>query len=156
MTDCAGYSFLDHEHESGVELKVKTDDARESYQVFWDVEMSSDLERSMRDPERTTEFAAMGLAVLLTLDLTNYKLFEVSRKGSGVDFYLYEEDGDDLDFGKGARLEISGIRKESAQNTLRKRVNIKLKQAEKSALTGKIAYISVSEFSKPQSAFVTK
>lgn len=156
MTDCAGYSFMEHNHLSGVKITVKTDDAEETFQVNWNVQMTADLQKSAKDPERTTEFGAMGIAILLTLALTQYDSFEVSRKGTGVDFWLFKTSTDELDFGKAEpRLEISGIKKASRQNNLKRRVEVKKQQSKKSASSGTSAYIAVAEFSKPESAFVT-
>ena len=61
--------------------------------------------------------------------------------------------GDDINFIK-ARLEISGIRKETPQNTVESRLKIKEKQILKSANSDSICYVSVIEFSKPKAKFI--
>ncbi len=155
MMECAGYSFMQQNHVSGVRLKVKTDKQDQIFEVYWNTMMSSTLKKTTADSQRTVEFGAMGLAILLTLKLTKYKCFETSSKGSGIDFWLYEEESDDLDFSKGARLEVSGIMKETKVNTVKKRVGVKKKQSTKSQGSNKVAYISVSEFGTPKSAYET-
>ena len=53
-----------------------------------------------------------------------------------------------------ATLEISGIRKETLQNTLKSRLSVKEKQILKRAKKGSMCYVSVVEFSKPEAKFV--
>lgn len=64
------------------------------------------------DEERTTDFAAMGVSLLLAFELTNYNLITTVNKGGGFDFYLYDTSSIDplTSFPTDvARLEISGI-----------------------------------------------
>lgn len=157
MSDCASYCLMSEGHDSGVLLSVKTDEGTTTYQILWDVILDETLKKSMKDEERATEFGAMGIAVLLTLELTKYTCFEVAGKGTGIDFWLFEEDDNDLEFeSRGARLEVSGIKKASKTNTISNRIKIKKKQSEKSKATGKIVYIAVCEFSKPESVYISK
>lgn len=96
----------------------------------------------------------MAVAIILTLKLTEFTSFETSETGSGIDFWLSNDD-DDLNF-FGARLEVSGIRRATQTNSLDKRVKIKLDQASKSDSTSLPAYIAIIEFNKPESAFIKK
>ncbi len=156
MSDCAVFCFASEKHESGIFIKVKTDTDTKKYEVVWDIEVTDKMRRTMSDPDRTTEFGAMCMAILMTLELTPYKGFEVSQRGTGVDFWLYEEDSDDLDLSASARLEISGIRKATTQNSVTSRLRIKKNQVKQSSSTGLPAYIAITEFSKPDAAFVKK
>ena len=59
-------------------------------------------------------------------------------------------------FNHAARLEISGILKESRTNTIEKRLKDKMKQTEQSDETCLPAYISIIEFGKPKALFIKK
>ena len=113
---------------------------------------ASGLLNSHFDEKRTTDFGAMGVAVLLASHLTNYTIFITSESDNGYDFRLMKEtiDDDYLD----ARLEISGIRKETPQNTVKSRLLVKEKQILKRADKDAICYVSVIEFSKPEVKFI--
>lgn len=156
MSDCAVFCFTSEKHESGIFIKIKTDIGTKHYEVVWDTEVTDKMRRTMNDPGRTTEFGGMCMAILMTLELTHYKGFEVSQKGTGVDFWLFEEDSDDLDFSASARLEISGIRKANHQNSVTSRLRVKKNQVKLSSNTGIPAYIAITEFSKPDAVFVQK
>lgn len=158
MAEAASYCLMSQGHQTGVKLKLKTDSKTEEFNILWSQVMTSDLKRTMNDEQRATEFGAMGMAVLLTLKLTTYKVFETSRKGTGIDFWLYKDldAADTLDLSKAARLEVSGIFKASKTNTVEKRTTIKINQSLKSKNTTKKAYISIFEFGKPKSSYVTK
>jgi len=156
MSECAVFCFGSEQHLAGVKIKIKTEDQSQQYEVFWNTEITDTMRRTMNDPERTTEYGAMCIAILMTLELTEYKGFEVSKKKTGIDFWLFKEDTDDLDLSASARLEISGIRKASTQNTLSSRLKVKKNQVNQSSSTGLPAYIAITEFSKPEAAFVKK
>lgn len=156
MSECAVFSFVSQQHESGIVVKVKTDADTKKYEVVWETDVTDRMRRTMNDPERTTEYGAMCMAILMTLELTSYKGFEVSQKKTGIDFWLYEEDSDELDFSASARLEISGIRRATNQNNLTSRLRIKKNQVNQSSSTGLPAYIAITEFSKPEAAFIKK
>lgn len=156
ISECAVFCFDSQNHESGVIIKIKTDTDTKKYEVIWDTEVTDKMRRTMNDPERTTEYGAMCMAILMTLKLTSFKGFEVSQKKTGIDFWLYEEDSDDLDFSASARLEISGIRKATSQNNVTSRLRIKKNQVNQSSSTGLPAYIAITEFSKPDAAFIKK
>ena len=76
-----------------------------------------------------------------------------------VDYWLgYDvnhEEYDEFNFIK-ARLEVSGILKETKINSLQSRINIKKNQTKKSDNTGLPAYVSIVEFSTPKAYFGKK
>ncbi len=158
MCDCAIYSFASQGHTSGVALEVLTDNQQTlKYHVMWAGELTTQMLRSLNDDERATDYGAMGLAVLLILQLTDYQHFTVSQKGTGVDFFLFREEPFDADISHAdARLEISGIRRTSRTNTIAIRRKHKMEQVKPSDATGLDVYISITEFSKPNSILVTK
>ncbi len=104
----------------------------------------------------TTEFAAYGIAFLLIRDLTEYTVILRSRKGTGFDFWLGKEEGeDDLHLEDKARMEVSGIRK-GDESLVKARVNQKLEQVKLSDRLGLPAFVVVVEFSQPLSQVVKK
>lgn len=139
-------------HQTGIPLKITTNIEDTFSSVLWETELTETFIKTYKDEKRTTDWGAMCLSIFLALNLTEYKDFEVSKTGDGIDFWLSKEG--ELDFS--ARLEISGIRKESPTNTADNRLKVKKEQAKKSDATKLPAYISIIEFSKPKAIFVQK
>lgn len=155
MTDCAIFCLYSQGHSTGVILKLTAKGGNEhSFELTWASEITSDLVRSMNDEERTTDYGSMALAIMYVLKLTDYRHFTTSSKGTGIDFWLYKEESDSLDFGAAdARLEVSGIRSESQTNSLKQRLKIKTEQVKRSDATNVPALIALTEFSVPKAIF---
>ena len=154
MCDGAIFSLASQGHLSGITLQVKTDKGDTSFILIWEGDMTLQMHRTMNDDERATDYGAMCIGVFLVLQLTDYQHFITARKKTGIDFWLFKEESSDLDISKAdARLEISGIRKESRTNTCATRLKLKIEQVKKSAFTGKTVYIAITEFSNPSSLF---
>jgi hypothetical protein len=156
MADCAIYSFHAQNHVSGVllEVEVAIEEGKKetkAYIVTWKSDPSL-MKKSMNDQKRTTDHGAMGIAILLTLDLTSYTEFETSDVGTGFDFWLTTPDEVTI----GSRLEISGISKSSKTNNVNYRSTQKKKQVRKSDYLGQTAYICIIEFSTPKAVFLKK
>lgn len=98
-----------------------------------------------------TEQGAVCISVLMAKQLTDYTIIERSWRGTGIDYRLGYE-SDPL-MQRVARLEISGIKTESATNTMSARYEQKVKQTELSDNTNLPAYISIIEFSIPKCLF---
>ncbi|MVM39724.1 hypothetical protein GO730_22480 [Spirosoma sp. HMF3257] len=157
MGECAVVCFSSQGHKAGIQLKVITElekDHNDFFSMQWANDLRADELKSHKDENRTTDFGSMAVAILLTLKLTGFTSFETSNTGTGIDFWLSNDD-DELNF-FGARLEVSGIRKATQTNSLDRRVKVKLDQASKSDDTSLPAYIAVIEFNKPESAFIKK
>jgi hypothetical protein len=105
-----------------------------------------------RDENRTTDHAAMCIALLLASRLTGFDDIETSKKGDGVDFWLSK--GDNFDFV--ARLEVSGIKRENGSNTIKNRLKIKFPQTQQSDNSNVPAFVSIIEFSKPEALYILK
>jgi hypothetical protein len=152
MCDCAIYTFVSQGHSSGVILNVKTNEDTIPCIVTWEGELTTQMQRTMGDNERATDHAAMCVAVLLILQLTDYKGFTSARRGTGVDFWLFKEEPFDDDITKAeAMLEISGIRILSRTNTIETRLKTKAKQVLQSIDKQLDVYIVITEFSTPKS-----
>jgi len=154
LAQAGAVCFEDQNHPKGVELKVDgTFQAK--YRVFWQ-DVTDQMRRNWNDADTATEFAALGVAFLLVLDLTEYTVTNTSRKGTGFDYWLGKKDnGDELLFQNKARLEVSGIRKGS-YSQVKARVKQKLEQVKPSDSPFLPAYIVVVEFNTPLSHVVKK
>lgn len=111
------------------------------------IKITDQLLKTYADLQDATENAAVGLALATIIDKTNYKIIERSMKSTGIDYWLGEKDDPGPLFQRKARLEVSGILKGS-DSDITKRVNSKIKQAERSANSGLSVFISVSEFTQ--------
>lgn len=127
---------------------------KEDVPLEWEGEVSEQLERTYADAESLTERSAVCISVLLALELTEYTVVERSRKGTGFDYML--GDKNDKFYMPKARLEISGIERETKSNNLERRFNQKTRQTDKTDYTKMPAYVSVVEFSTPKALFGKK
>lgn len=153
MCDCLVVCLSEENHSTGLILKVETEDKKYSFQLEWTTKITPHLIGATRDKERTTEWAAMGLALLLVRELTEYPYVFTSRKGLGTDFALSKNA---IQMTEDAYIEISGIRKGSPTNTLKRRLIIKKSQTEPSDALNTPIFISITEFSEPKSLFIKK
>ncbi len=140
-------------HSNGVALDINGL-RKDSFSLEWDGDVTDQMLRSYKDELETTEQGAVCISVLMAKQLTDYTVIERSWRGTGIDYWLGYEDDPLLQ--RAARLEISGIKAESATNTVTTRYEQKKKQASQSANTLLPAYISIVEFSNPKILFNTK
>ena len=140
-------------HTDGVTLKV-SGLVEDTCSLNWKEMVTDQMLRSYKDEIETTEQGAVCISVLMAKLLTEYTIVERSWHGTGIDYWLgYEEDPL---FQRVARLEISGIKTESATNTVAARYDQKVRQSEQSDDTLLPAYISIVEFSNPKILFNKK
>jgi hypothetical protein len=104
------------------------------------------------DPDEATEQGAAACALVLIKGLAHYEVVERSRKGTGFDYWLGDED--EYPFQKKARLEVSGIA-EGSEAQLQQRVNQKVRQTRRSDSTLLPAFVAVLEFRNPK-AVITR
>lgn len=145
-------------HSSGVCLKVEGDFNLE-IKIVWTKELNTYALSSWVEEVNATNYAAMGISLLLAQELLNYSIFEESRYGTGIDYWMGKgalQKTMPTFFKKEARLEISGIYKTSPSNTINMRVNKKKKQITPSDNTKLPGWIIVVEFSGPKSKIVKK
>lgn len=143
------------EHNPGVILNVAGD-----HEKIFNIQWVSPAERSgYREPKKNVELGAVAISFLLTKEFTEYSFFTEGFQGEGIDYWLGYPEGhekyDELNF-MNARLEISGIKKESATNKVDKRVKEKLGQTKPTDKTLTEAYITVVEFNSPKAIFKKK
>lgn len=140
-------------HTDGVTLKI-SGLVEDTCSLNWEEKVTDQMLRSYKDDNETTEQGAVCLSVLMANRLTEYTIVERSWRGTGIDYWLGYKD--DPLFQRVARLEISGIKTESATNTVIARYEQKVKQSMQSDDTLLPSYISIVEFSNPKILFNKK
>lgn len=144
-----------HRNNHGNEIFLELiEDKEASITLIWDDYFDEQIDRTWKDQEYATEHGAVCISAMLVRECTDYTIIERSRKGTGFDYWLGHEDI--IPFQNSARLEISGIFKETEQNNVEKRFKMKKKQTNQSDDSGLPAYISIVEFSKPKAIFAKK
>ena len=144
LAEAGGVCLESQGHSQGKLLTVKSEGSNKHYPLNWPP-VSEQTLRCWNDPEVATENGAVGVAVLLAKKEIGYAVIERSRKGTGFDYWM--GDDDEFPFQNKARLEISGIRS-GDDCGVRTRIKQKLKQTDPS--DGELpAYVVVVEFSAP-------
>lgn len=146
--------FDSQNHKSGVALIAKTDDAEYCYNIHWQQPVTEELNRNYGgNRNKTTEFGAAAIALMLIHDLTEYTAVEEAFVGSTVDYFLAPKDvadaiDDTLIFNHTrAYCEIRGIRKEERGNTILGALRKKIKRL--NTPQDLPAYIVIVEFGQP-------
>lgn len=139
-------------HQSEIVLKLEGT-FEEEIQLIWKSKISLSILRAWQNKIDVANFAAVGLALLLINELTKFKSFETGNIGTGIDYWMsHKKDISELGtFSREARLEISGILKETKSNSVNMRLNLKKKQVKKSDDSNISAWIAIVEFSTPKS-----
>lgn len=152
----AGLVCLEHHnHPSGVLLTVKGDH-KVDYYITWSDKVTHQISASWNDLDDATEYGACCIAILLSLDITNYMVIKRSAKKTGFDYWLGEKNENAiLPFDKKVRLEISGILSDT-ESVVNTRLKEKLVRTEKSDNLGLDAHVIVVEFSKPLAKYAEK
>jgi hypothetical protein len=154
LSEAAVFCLTSHQHTTNVRLLIESNVAGTpaSAELCWSIPVTEALRNTCQNEPQTTDFGAMALALLITLNLTEYTEFQQSKIGTGFDYWLGKKD----EFGFSARLEISGIRQKTSKNTVYSRLRIKQEQVSKSDYLGYPAYVIIIEFSEPGAAYMRK
>ena len=146
MLECCVLCFDSQNHHSGIVLKkenFKSNKVKNDCVIHWQLDINQILRNTHTDVNRTTDYGAMCLSLLLADEiLTDEGVWISSQKGDGVDFWLLNP----TTLKPIARLEISGIRTETVNNTISTRIKKKKIQTYQSDSSNASAYISVIEF----------
>ena len=105
------------------------------------------LTASDLDWEEATEYGAYGIAILVIREAAGKPILERSAKGPGFDFWIGDEEDDELPFQGLMRLEVSGILSGDAKR-VSSRVQLKKTQVTPSDKQAP-ALIAVVEFGRP-------
>lgn len=109
-------------------------------------EVTNQMKRSWADLQEATEEGACGVAILVVSKETKYKTIERSCKGTGIDYWLGDEDSFLLQ--RKARLEVSGTL-EGDEKELKSRLQQKIEQTKRSDHTRLPAVVVIVGFKEP-------
>lgn len=150
---------LNHcKHENGVTLTAQNFERTDLLPVCWDegaIQLDA-ISRSI-NKEDAIEFGAEAVSFLLIRECTKYTAIRRAATGTGIDYWLGKKRraGNKLFSSGDARLEISGILRQTESNNIKKRLKEKLIQTTPTDNTFPVI-ISVIEFSNPQAELVLK
>lgn len=156
--EAAIVSLMKNGHTSGVILAVNGD-YKLSCEISWEVPVDNNIINSWKEEKVSTAHGAVGIALCLLLELFDYTTFEEGIYGTGIDFWLGKGELANNQvsfFQREARVEISGIFKETKENSINMRVNKKKKQISSSDKTKLDGWVIVVEFETPKSKIVKK
>ncbi len=151
IAQAAAVALAVNGHSSGVTLKM-TGFEKEEFQIVWEEKIEKNTLKSWADLKEAAEYGAVAIAILVLMEMGEYNYFERMHQGAGFDYWLDTYNGADWEENiqeKKARLEISGILKESKSNSIKMRLGIKTKQVKKGNFTMP-ALVAVVAFSEPK------
>jgi hypothetical protein len=156
MLECCVVCLNSQNHKTSVLLKKephKSSIMEQDYALSWQLAFTSVLQNTHTDVNRTTDYGAMCLSLLLAdTILTEKGIWQSSRSKQGVDFWLINP----VTLLSILRIEISGIRKQTATNPIGTRAKKKIIQTDQSDNSAATAYVSIVEFSQPSALFIQK
>ena len=155
MAEAAAFCLQKNSHKSEecvLNCTTTSKNDTEDFLLVWD-ELDPRAESTYGDLDVATEYGAMGLAVLLSIRLTEYTTVERSMKKTGIDFWIGDKDSEM--FQRKARLETSGLF-QGTESQFKSRIKQKFNQTNVSDNTGFDCFVSVIEFSKPIASFLLK
>jgi hypothetical protein len=106
LAEAAAVCLEERQHRTGVTFHLIGLKAQQ-FLMEWPP-VDDQARRCHNDLQEATERGAYGIAILIVCDVTGMVVVERSKKGPGFDYWLGDEDDDELFAGK-ARLEVSGI-----------------------------------------------
>lgn len=144
FAEAAGVCLESQGHRNGVTIQVNGP-GEGRYTLEWP-SVTEQAKRAWNDDRTATEWGAAGIAALLADQFLPYTPIEVSRQGTGFDFWLGPEPG--LPFQVKGFMEVSGIRRGNV-TMVRRRVREKLVQITRSLELNLTGYVAVVEFGTP-------
>lgn len=144
LADAATVCFDECGHHTSILLPVTGWRGRK-YHVTCP-EITAQKRRTHNDQQEATEAGACAVAISVIHDAVGFAVVERSRKGTGFDYWLGEDEP--YPFQKKARLEVSGIL-HGTENDVEQRVKKKCLQTERSDYTRLDAFVAVIEFGHP-------
>jgi len=149
LWETAVYCLQKMGHISGVILNV-SGNKKEKIILNWSNFLDAEVAATYNDETELVEYAATAIAILLTLELTDYSVLKRAQKGTKGDYWLGKKDKNGIIILDGL-LEISGIIQENKHNRLSKRFKEKEIQVKLSPYQSVSKNIIVVEFSVPKS-----
>lgn len=137
--------------QSGVKIKI-TGSIEEEVQLTWSIPVSIATINTYKDEQQLVNYGAIGITMVVLKNLFDFKVFEESPQGTGIDFWAVQGEVDINDahiYDHNSRIEISGIFRANDKNTINARLSKKKKQIKASNRTSLPAWIVIVEFSSP-------
>jgi hypothetical protein len=153
LAEAAFYCLKLKNHDNPVVLHLTGDRPMKSDLQWNDGEQN--LDRTYADVQEATEYGAYGVALSVSVKLTDIPYVERSAKGTGIDYWLSHGDDELGPFQRAARLEISGIL-DGDEGAISARLNKKLAQTKRSDKTSLPAYVAIVEFGLPNMRLVKR
>jgi len=142
-------------HASEVALDVEFGESNTVFRVLWSGQVTEEMKQSHADLQEAVEFAACAITFLVVPALTEMTIVEQASRGTTVDYYLAPKDRDDcLIFNRTARLEVSGILRETESNSVEGRISDKLRRLKPNPRGEMPTFVSVVEFGRPRAKVV--
>ena len=148
------WCLLKCDHSNGVILTVDSAYTCKQYKICWPEE-EIDVNNLFRayNQDDGPEQGAEAIAFLLIREHTDYTAIHRSVTSTGIDYWLgYKSAAKEQIFSeRSARLEVSGILRQTTTNKPKYRVAQKVQQTKQSDSTFFPVYIVIVEFSQPTS-----
>ena len=152
LAEAAGVCLESQGHVQNVRLTV-VGGKRTGYMLTWLSVSKDGADNAWNDDVYATEHGAVGIAILLIREETEYEVIQSSRRGTGFDYWLGQRD--ERPFQRKARMEVSGIRRGDLR-ARRRRVREKLAQMSPSDDLNLPGYAVVIEFGQPAAEIAKK
>nr|WP_294509922.1 hypothetical protein [uncultured Rhodopila sp.] len=145
LAEAAAVCLESQQHEPGVRFP-KVGLMPEDMKVGWRP-ADDQQRRCYADMHEATEWGASAVAILMINEVTGKSVIERSKKGTGFDYWIGDNDLGALPFEGVARLEVSGILR-GAKGQIEARVKQKKNQIEP---TDHLApgFVAIVEFGSP-------
>jgi hypothetical protein len=153
LAQAASYCFHLNNHSNPLCLKL-SGDKRGSGDFRWEAIDQRDS-KTWADSEEATEYGAYGVAIVIAVQMTGIPYVERAAKLGSIDYWLGTGSEDYGVFQRTARLEISGIL-EGEESDINSRLQLKLRQTERSDETLLAAHAAIIEFSSPEARLVER
>ena len=145
------------QHENGVTFDCVFCNKDACFSVKWIDDTNIKDICTAYNSDDAVEFGAEAVSLLLIKEETEFTAIERSVQGTGIDYWLgYKSRAQNQIFSmQDARLEISGILRENASNSVKNRIKTKLKQVKPTNYVFPV-FISIVEFSNPKAEAIRK
>jgi hypothetical protein len=155
LMEACVWCMVSSEHSNGVILAVVDATETFSYRVSWPKHLDLEAINRSLNQDDATEEGAEAIALLVAMDRTDFDAVERAATTTGIDYWLGYKENVNNPFARAGRLEISGILKETANNTVKMRIQRKLSQTLPTDHMFSV-YVVVVEFGKPYVTMVLK
>ena len=142
-------------HSNGVILEVIDGPEILSYLISWPQHLDLEAIKRSFNQDDAVEEGAEAIALLVAMDRTEFEAVERATTTTGIDYWLGYKDNLNNPFERAGRLEVSGMLRETPNNTVKMRIQRKLSQTLPTDHMFRV-FVVVVEFGKPYAMMVMK